>query len=1172
MKGLPIWAETSSVNLREHDNHTSSSSTVEIFGEPRALWREDSASRKEPLLKAGKKRKSAEFESEDELYNKKPLRLSQSSFTAIESFPENAWQSEEGGSLTSGERAQPHKKSCLVQGNAPKFEDCDDIKYKRELCSVIKEDTKDVHIHDSSLIDHSHIEKASEDQYPNSVKLQAGRDSGIADSEEEEEEESACPETVSKIKSENADTDFLALEFDKTEKKAVVEDISTTTLGSQSKAPISTAEKYACDVSPYQRDSPTKVCVAETRSLNTMAINDPNRLEDHQRVAVKSFLCCHPYQIQKYLDSLHRSRRAAAEEIYNCHVNGGDPTMGMQQLVSSISAKVKAMDYLLQLRESFERMSREKEDIKLRMVIAIQEENVSAEHTQDIATSKALASRLQETETAIFGLLTQAALPLAINAVTSDEGQEMLRPNSADHMKPPATLVQSTPATQQLHDSTTQTFRSSAPSTTQYIQQTQFPAPLSRTPRTDSLKEVISCERNTLQSYASSPSAKDVTANLSPSKSQELPRSVSEAACEPKGSRLLVSSSTISASRRGAGLDQIDFDQDEVFTTHMGSPTRGTRLDDEFGEEEDDEDMLEFAEEFESRDPKQHIRHATEHRSVFAETSGNVIRAHTQKPRGDFTAIASQNIQLQYPWSTEVKAAMRNRFHLHGFRPNQLEAINATLGGKDAFVLMPTGGGKSLCYQIPSIITSGKTQGVTIVISPLLSLMQDQVDHLMKLKIQALLFNSEVTTDHRKLVMDALQDHEPEKYVQLLYITPEMIAKSQKINKALSNLHKRRKLARIVIDEAHCVSQWGHDFRPDYKELGEVRRQFPGVPVMALTATATENVKVDIIHNLGIQGCEVFTQSFNRPNLTYEIRSKGKLKDVLESIASTITTFYKNQSGIIYCLSRQNCEKIAESLVKDHKIRAHHYHAGMEPEQKIQVQKAWQAGKYHVIVATIAFGMGIDKPDVRFVIHHTIPKSLEGYYQETGRAGRDGKRSGCFLYYGYQDTSSLKRMINDGEGSWEQKERQHKMLRNVIQFCENRSDCRRVQVLNYFNESFSPDDCHGACDNCNSNSTFESRDFSNYARAAISLIKEVQNDNVTLLHCVDVFRGHKNKKITDFGHHNVQDFGAGSNLERGDAERLFYRLLSEDAIMEHHLVNKAGFALQYVKVSIVSPY
>ena len=507
---------------------------------------------------------------------------------------------------------------------------------------------------------------------------------------------------------------------------------------------------------------------------------------------------------------------------------------------------------------------------------------------------------------------------------------------------------------------------------------------------------------------------------------------------------------------------------------------------------------------------------------------------------------------------------MRDRFHLRGFRPNQLEAINATLAGKDVFVLMPTGGGKSLCYQLPSMVFSGKTRGVTVVISPLLSLMQDQVDHLQKLQIQAFLVNSEVSTEHRNLVKNALRGPRPEKFCQLLYITPEMINKSQAMLTIFRDLHRRGKLARIVIDEAHCVSQWGHDFRPDYKELGEIRRQFLGVPVIALTATATENVKVDVIHNLGIDGCEIFTQSFNRPNLSYEVRSKGKSKDVLDSIAQTINKQHHGQSGIIYCLSKKNCETVAGKLKEQYGIQAKHYHAGMEAGERKQVQKDWQIGKHHVIVATIAFGMGIDKPDVRYVIHHTIPKSLEGYYQETGRAGRDGRKSGCYLYYGYQDTSSLKRMIDDGEGSFEQKERQREMLRKVIQFCENRSDCRRVQVLKYFNEAFKREDCAANCDNCNTNCTFETQDLSQYAMSAIKLVECIQKDSVTLLHCVDVFRGARNKKIADMGHDQLPQYGMGSKLDRGSVDRLFYRLISEDALAEHNKMNKSGFANQYV--------
>jgi RecQ family ATP-dependent DNA helicase len=518
-----------------------------------------------------------------------------------------------------------------------------------------------------------------------------------------------------------------------------------------------------------------------------------------------------------------------------------------------------------------------------------------------------------------------------------------------------------------------------------------------------------------------------------------------------------------------------------------------------------------------------------------------------------------------HPWSQEVKQVMKETFKLKGFRENQLEAINATLSGDNAFVLMPTGGGKSLCYQLPAIIKSGATRGVTVVISPLLSLMQDQVDHLLKLKIKALLINGETPGDMKREVLRILNQSDAGDYIQLLYVTPEMMTKNQALLNTLKRLCDKKQLARLVIDEAHCVSQWGHDFRPDYKAIGDLKRQFLGVPTIALTATATENVKLDVMHNLDIIGCQVFSQSFNRENLTYEVQPKGKASDVMDNIASLIQGTYKNQTGIIYCLSRKNCEKVAEELRTNHNIKAAHYHAGMDTPEKTRTQKEWQAGQVKIIVATIAFGMGIDKPDVRFVIHYTIPKSLEGYYQETGRAGRDNNKSGCYLFYAPRDATTLRRMIMDGDGNWEQKERQNLMLQKMIGYCENKSDCRRSQVLEYFNERFDKSQCNGSCDNCKSDSVYEKCDMTDLAKAAIRIVRAVQDANVTLAYCVDVFRGSRIKKVVETGGDQLEDFGAGKGVEKGNAERIFNKLISESALVEATQFNRGGFPQSFLK-------
>ncbi|KAF2752241.1 hypothetical protein M011DRAFT_455049 [Sporormia fimetaria CBS 119925] len=516
---------------------------------------------------------------------------------------------------------------------------------------------------------------------------------------------------------------------------------------------------------------------------------------------------------------------------------------------------------------------------------------------------------------------------------------------------------------------------------------------------------------------------------------------------------------------------------------------------------------------------------------------------------------------MNHPWSAEVREALLQKFRLTGFRPGQLDAINTTLNGQHCFVLMPTGGGKSLCYQLPAVIRSGKTHGVTIVISPLLSLMEDQVNACReRFGMGAYLINGQTDEATKKHIMQGLNERDPQKFIQVLYVTPEMLGKSERMIGAMRKLHDRNRLARIVIDEAHCVSQWGHDFRPDYKALGGVLGQFAGVPIIALTATATQLVQTDVMTNLGITGCRKFAQSFNRPNLSYEVRAKER--GVIDSIATLIKSKFKGKCGIVYCLARKTCESVAQKLT-DKGVLAYHYHAGMEPEERSQVQQKWQANKYHVIVATIAFGMGIDKADVRFVVHHSLPKSLEGYYQETGRAGRDGLRSWCYLYYTYGDSNTLRQMIEKGEGSREQKQRQHDMLRSVISYCENKKDCRRAQVLSYFSEAFRSEDCHQTCDNCASGKEYVEKDLTDYASAAIRLVTQLEHANITMHQCIDAFRGAPNSKLKSYG---VKEFGYGEHLHRGDVERLFSRLAEDGAIKQASKLNKAGFATNYVKL------
>ncbi|KAI8899246.1 P-loop containing nucleoside triphosphate hydrolase protein [Globomyces pollinis-pini] len=523
-----------------------------------------------------------------------------------------------------------------------------------------------------------------------------------------------------------------------------------------------------------------------------------------------------------------------------------------------------------------------------------------------------------------------------------------------------------------------------------------------------------------------------------------------------------------------------------------------------------------------------------------------------------------------YPWTNEVQKALRQIFRLSNFRVNQLEAINATLSGKDCFVLMPTGGGKSLCYQLPAVCTLGKTNGITVVISPLLSLIQDQVSNLINIGIPTLTLSGTLDAKVKSWVYSELK--KPVLTAKLVYVTPEMMMRSPQFQSTLHSLHQRNMLARFVIDEAHCVSQWGHDFRPDYKELACLRSKYPNVPFIALTATANSKVKLDVVQVLQMQGCLCFEQSFNRPNLRYEIRPKDK--SIETSIVAFVKTHYPNQSGIIYCLSKKSCEDMANKLQKIG-LKCAFYHAGLDKADRTRIQNEWAENKVLIIIATVAFGMGIDKPDVRFVVHHSLPQSLEGYYQETGRAGRDGNDSTCLLYYAYRDKISIDFMIDRGEGNAELKERQRNNLSRVIAYCENKLDCRRQLVLAYFGEKFDKAKCKGTCDNCQKNLKSVEVDISEHTKSIILLLKSLSRSKVTLNQLSDVYRGMNGKKILDSLWNELPEYGKGTktnifivgqSLKRIDLERIFHHLISLNVIKEVYTNNSMGFVNGYVEV------
>lgn len=453
-----------------------------------------------------------------------------------------------------------------------------------------------------------------------------------------------------------------------------------------------------------------------------------------------------------------------------------------------------------------------------------------------------------------------------------------------------------------------------------------------------------------------------------------------------------------------------------------------------------------------------------------------------------------------------VKENLKRIFGFNQFRGNQETIVENILRGKNTFVIMPTGAGKSLCYQLPAVIK----EGTSIVISPLIALMKNQVDQLNAFGISAYFLNSTLSkSETNKVKKEVLSGR-----AKLLYVAPESLTKEENIL-----FLKEANLSFVAIDEAHCISEWGHDFRPEYRKIKSIIAQIgPQLPIIALTATATPKVQQDIQRNLQMEEADLFKSSFNRPNLYYEIRPKVK-NETKKQVIKYIKT-QKGKSGIIYCLSRKKVEEIAELLTVNG-INAAPYHAGLDSNVRIKNQDNFLNEEVDVIVATIAFGMGIDKPDVRYVIHYDVPKSLEGYYQETGRAGRDGLEGHCLMFYRYEDIVKLEKFNKDKPVN--ERENAKVLLQEMASYAES-SVCRRRVLLHYFGEALDHD-C-GFCDNCKKpKETFEGKD------AIVLAIKAVKDTHqrFNLDHIIDVLRGVQTEYIKSYKHDRISVFGKGKD-------------------------------------------